>query len=90
MGTRGQAIIHEHLRSVVAELIVDEVKKEFQRRRKAGSYVSADLLAQHIASTFILVLNWWLENRNPLPPSEVDGLFRALIVPTLTEALGSN
>jgi hypothetical protein len=31
------------------------------------------------------VLNWWIENKCPLPPKEVNGLFRSLIAPTLKE-----
>jgi hypothetical protein len=40
-----------------------------------------------VASTFILVLNWWTESRSPLPPKEVNVLFRALVEPTLATAI---
>jgi len=40
-----------------------------------------------VASTFILVLNWWVESTSPLPPKAVNDLFRALILPTLDAAL---
>jgi hypothetical protein len=40
-----------------------------------------------VASTFILVLNWWMESASPLSPKEVNDLFRALILPTLDAAL---
>jgi AcrR family transcriptional regulator len=83
MGTRGRAIIHEHLQNVLAKLIVDDVGKDLQGRRKAASQISPDLLVPYVASTFILVLNWWVENESPLPPKEVNDLFRALILPTL-------
>jgi hypothetical protein len=39
-----------------------------------------------VASTFILVLNWWVESRNPLPPKDVNALFLALVQPTLAVA----
>jgi AcrR family transcriptional regulator len=83
MGSRGRAIIHEHLQNVLAKLIVDDVRKDLQGRRKAAGQISPDLLVQYVASTFILVLNWWVENESPLPPKEVNDLFRALILPTL-------
>jgi hypothetical protein len=86
MGARGRAILHEHLRRVLAGLIADEVKKEFQGRRKAASQIPPDLLVQYAASTFILVLNCWVESRSPLSPKEVNDLFRALILPTLGAA----
>jgi AcrR family transcriptional regulator len=87
MGTRGRAIVHEHLQKVLAELIADDVSKDFQGRRKTAGQVPPDLLVQYVASTFILVLNWWVESTSPLPPKEVNDLFRALILPTLAATL---
>jgi tetracycline repressor-like protein len=87
MGTRGRAIVHEHLRKVLAELIIDDVRKDFRGRRKTTVQISPDLVVQYLASTFILVLNWWVESRSALPAKEIDDLFRALVLPTL-DALG--
>jgi Transcriptional regulator C-terminal region len=84
----GRAIIHEHLRKVLAELIADDFRKDFQSRRETGSQVPQDLLVQYVASAFILVLNWWVEITKPLPPTEVNDLFRALVLPTLAATLG--
>lgn len=83
MGTRGRAIIHEHLRKVLAELIADDVKRNFKGRGKTAGFAFPELLTQYVASTFVLVLNWWVESRSPLSPKEVDDLFRALVLPTL-------
>jgi AcrR family transcriptional regulator len=65
MGMRGRAIVHEHLQKVLAEQIADDVRNHVQGRRKAPGQVPPDLLVQYVASTFILVLNWWVESRNP-------------------------
>jgi AcrR family transcriptional regulator len=90
MATRGRALLHEHLRRVIAEMIADEVKEECHGRRKTAGQIAPDLLVQYIASTFVLVLNWWVETSSPLPPNEVNDLFRALILPTLTATLASS
>jgi AcrR family transcriptional regulator len=87
MGARGRAIIHEHLRRVLSELIADDVRKQCKVRRKAAGRIPPDILVQYVASTFILVLNWWAESRNPIPPDEVNDLFRELILPTLAASL---
>ena len=87
MGARGRGIIHEHLQHVVAEQITDDMRKHFEGRRKAAGRIPADLLVQFVASIFILVLNWWVESRNPLPPKEVNEVFCALILPTLQAEL---
>jgi hypothetical protein len=41
---------------------------------------------QYVASTFILVLHWWVDSRSSLPPKEVNDVFRALILPTMAAA----
>lgn len=87
MGARGRTIVHEHLQKVVAERIAGDVRKVLPGRRKAANQVPSDLLVQYVASTFILLLNWWVQSRNPLPPKEADALFRALVQPTLVSAL---
>src|SRR5882757_6980743 len=71
MGTKGRAIVHEHLRRVLTRLIADEVVREDRKPRKTGRRLPPALLVQYVASTFILVLNWWLESRSPLRPNEV-------------------
>jgi hypothetical protein len=88
LGARARAIIHEHLRKVLAEMIADDLGRDFQGNHKWSGKISPDPLAHYLASTFVLVLNWWVESRNPLPPAEVNDLFRALVLPTLAAACG--
>lgn len=87
MGARGRAVIHEHLRKTLADRVAGEVKRRYQSRRQSGARIPADLLAQYVASTFNLVLDWWVESRSPLPPRDVDDLFRSLVLPTLAATL---
>ena len=82
IGARGRAVLHGHLQTALAKLIAEDVRKHLQRGRTVGR-IAPDLLAHHVASTFVLVLNWWVESRSRLGPEEVDDLFRALILPTL-------
>ncbi|HEX4758000.1 MAG TPA: TetR/AcrR family transcriptional regulator [Terracidiphilus sp.] len=83
MGARGRAVLHGQLQKVLVDLIADEVRKRFLGRRKAAGKIPADLFAQYLASTFILVLDWWVENRSPISADEANNSFRALIDPTL-------
>jgi len=84
MGARARAILHEHLQKALAGLIAEDVRREFQGRGKGE--LPPDLLAQYVASTFILVLNWWTESRSRLSPCQANGLFQALVSPTLQAA----
>jgi len=83
MGARGRAILHEHLRRTICELITDDVRKALQGRRKAPGPIPATLVTEYVASTFHLVLNWWVESRSSLRAKEINDLFRALVLPTL-------
>lgn len=82
MGPRGRGILHEHLTRELTRAIGERLRKEFPGSQKSGR-MPADLLARYLASTFVLVLDWWVENRNPPPPQEADTLFRALVLPVL-------
>jgi AcrR family transcriptional regulator len=82
-----RAILHERLQNVLVELIGDDVERCLQGRREAAGQMPPDVLAHYVASTFVLVLNWWVETDSPLAPKEVNDLFRALVVPTLVTAL---
>jgi AcrR family transcriptional regulator len=83
LGPRGRAILHRKLQNVLAEMIAEDVANSFRGRRKTAGRIPQDLLVQYVASTFILVLNWWVESRSPLPAKEVNDLFRALILSIL-------
>lgn len=86
---RSRAILHEHLQTVLAELIGDDVERHFRGRRKAPARMPQDVLAHYVASTFVLILNWWVETDSSLTPGEANEMFRALVVPTLITTLES-
>lgn len=81
----GQAIVHEHLEHVLVELIATELRQVRRRHLMKERDVPLDLLADHVASTFVLVLNWWVESKDRLPASKANELFRALVLPTLRD-----
>ena len=82
---KGQAIVHEHLERVLVELIVTGLKQVDRRHLTNERGIPLDLLAAYVASTFVLVLDWWVESKDRLSASEVNKLFRALVVPTLRD-----
>lgn len=85
---RGQRAMHEHLQQAITELIEDEIRTALGRGSRTGRHASPELLVRWIASTFVLVLNWWVESDSPLPARQADSLFRSLIEPSLADALG--
>jgi AcrR family transcriptional regulator len=73
--------MHAHLQRVLTNLTTEELSNV--RRRQPASQLPTDLLAKHVAATFVLVLNWWVDNDVRLTPAEVDARFRDLVLPIL-------
>lgn len=86
MGRRGRAILHEHFRRVLACWIRDGMARTPQIRARAPGRIPTELLAQHIASTFVLVLDWWVDGDCASSPAEADALFRSMVLPALSGA----
>ena len=82
LGDRGRGILHEHLHRVISEWIA-RAAEELRFQQLWGSPVAPELLAQHIASTFVLVLHWWMDTNASRSPAEADTLFRSLVMPVL-------
>lgn len=82
IGTRGRAILHAHLRRVLTE-IVREVMRDSRAGRQAGRQVPAEVVSAYVASTFVLVLNWWLDKGMRQTPKEINEMFMKLTLPTL-------
>lgn len=80
---RGRAVVHGHLR----QLLVARLHQQFAAI--AGPLTTDSLrlppalLAEHVAGTFVLVLNWWVDTESPLSPEEVDDVFLSLVRPAL-------
>jgi AcrR family transcriptional regulator len=80
MGRRSRHAIHARLQTRLLKQLADEMGRmctEFRNR------VPAEFVAHHISSTFVLVLNWWVEREPAMTPRDVDTRFRALLVPAL-------
>jgi AcrR family transcriptional regulator len=80
MKREGRLVMHARLAEAVKELIADDLALLWPKSKPP---IPVDLLAQHVASTFVLVLNWWLENSPTSTPADADAHFRELILPTL-------
>jgi len=80
MGASGRLVIHGHLERVVGELVAAELERE-PSPGSASCRVPRDLLARHVAATFVLVLNWWVDTDSTLSAAEIDDHFRTLVRP---------
>ena len=80
MGREGRAIMHEHMEDVLSAIIADELATMMRASR---AQTPTELVARYVASTFVLVLNRWVETETAWTAAEADAHFRALVMPTL-------
>jgi AcrR family transcriptional regulator len=83
IGARGRTILHEHLRRVLTGIVAEVMKKDCRTGRQSSRQIPPEVVSAYVASTFVLVLNWWLDARMRLPPKEINDVFRRLTLPTL-------
>jgi AcrR family transcriptional regulator len=83
MDPRGRALVHDHLRQVLIDRLTDAGAAPAARAEDGAAAPPRALLVDYLATTFVLVLNWWIDSRSRLSPREVDALFRSLVGPAL-------
>jgi AcrR family transcriptional regulator len=82
-GSKAEAIVRRQIHSVLASIVGKEVEVQFRRQKRVTSSVSPELLTHFLLSTYISVMSWWLNAKNPAPPKEIDASYRHLVLPCL-------
>ena len=62
-------------------------RAEVEKLKNAASDVPVDLFDHYLAATFFAVSMWWLDRRSRLTPSQIDDVFRSLVLPTVHTVL---
>lgn len=81
------AAVHACLRRHLEETVANALRRTAGGRASAPT-VPVDLLAAHVADTFVRVLAWWVETGTPASSREADRHFRALVTPAVADAVG--
>jgi AcrR family transcriptional regulator len=79
---RANAAVIEEIRRVLADFIREElpISREGAPR---------ELVVQFTTGAFMNVLDWWLEREPRLSPSEIDAIFRRLVIDGIGGEVGS-
>ncbi|MFC5435821.1 TetR/AcrR family transcriptional regulator [Rhodanobacter umsongensis] len=73
--------VHRRLEKVLIEQVEADIRRTPLMR--AMPAVPPELLAKHLVTTFLVVVDWWL-HRRPVPSArEADDSYRALVAPIL-------
>jgi hypothetical protein len=78
----------ERLRDLLGDLILADLRALPRRTRQRADAAPPELIAHWLASTFVVVLDWWQGSATPVSAHEANELFRSLVVPGLSGALG--
>src|SRR5260370_5002396 len=88
LNTRAWPLVRQHLQNVLEELIRRECRAEIAKLKTANSEVPVDLFVHYLTAAFFAVLIWWMDRRSRLTPSQIDEVFRSLVLPTAHAVLG--
>jgi hypothetical protein len=75
VGARGGAIAIGEIRGILAEIVKQELSGV-----QDSETLPRDVRIQFVVGAFLIMLKWWLEQRPRLTPSEVDAMFRRLVL----------
>lgn len=82
-GSQAGVIVRQSIQEMISDFIKQEFKAEFQKRKTKDFEIPFELFVHYLASTFMSVVAWWLDSKNPLAPGSVDDIYRALVTPSL-------
>ena len=85
--TRVWPHVSQRLQELLKELIERECKAEIASLKKASSEVPVDLFVHYLTTTFFAVMTWWMDRRSRLTTTEIDEIFRSLVMPTVRVVL---
>jgi AcrR family transcriptional regulator len=68
-----------------------KIAADLQARLPAGQQpaVPIPVIAQFATGTLMTMLNWWLDNKMPYSPKEMDAMLEKLIMPGIQNCLGT-
>ena len=81
-------VVRNRLQQIIEELIRRECKAEIAKLKRVDSEVPVDLFVHYLTNSFSAVLMWWLDRHSRLKPSEINLVFRSLVLPTIDAVLG--
>ena len=78
---RGGYITLTHIQKFLYGYLLDHLKMGLPKRNKN---IPPELLAHYVASSFIALMTWWIDNDYPLPAEKMNEYFRQLVEPGTT------
>ena len=88
LGSNAETVVRRQIHSALTAVVSQEVRAQLQKRKRSDCPVSPELLTHFLVSTYISVLTWWLQSRNPVSPKDINAAYRYLVLPCLVSIFG--
>ncbi|MBL0345053.1 TetR/AcrR family transcriptional regulator [Candidatus Villigracilis affinis] len=75
---KGGYITLIHIQKFLYGYLLDHLKQGLPKRNKN---IPPELLAHYVASTFIALMTWWIDNNYPIPAEKMNEIYRQLVEP---------
>ena len=75
---KGGYITLTHVQKYLYGYLLDHLKSSLPQRNKN---IPPELLAHYVASSFIAMLTWWIDNNYPLSAEKINEYYRQLVEP---------
>jgi len=77
----------------IRKLVVRNISTIFQNScpslRRPSSQIPANIAGNHIATSLLAMIEWWLENKASPPPEQMGKIYKALIIDATIRAVAS-
>lgn len=78
---QGGYITLTHVQKFLYGYLLDHLKQQLPKRNKN---IPPELLAHYVASSFIALMTWWIDNNYPRSAEQMNEYFRQLVEPGTT------
>jgi AcrR family transcriptional regulator len=85
VGSQAWEIVRRRMEEMLIQLIQDQARHRY--KKKPSSDRSFELFVYFLGTGFLSVMTWWLNQKNPVSPEQIDTLFRQMMQPILNANL---
>jgi len=77
-GKQGGNLALAHIQKYLSIYMLEHLKEQLPKRKKS---IPPEVLTHYIASSFISMLTWWIDNNTPYSAEQMNDYFRQLVKP---------
>jgi AcrR family transcriptional regulator len=79
--------------SRIRKSVIQKISTMFQNScgflQRSNSHISANIASNHMATSLLALIEWWLENKLSPPPAYMGKIYKALIIDATANAVSS-